>query len=350
MDNNISSKYYAIYNEISKDYYNPLYKPGINTDTIYEILENNVFPTQVGVTFVSVKDLFQQPILGTHIAQVTIPNEVEIKYYEKKMMYHANMCIIGDLLEFYNNDTIEFLIKNGANIEKSGNFLYWASYYGYLDVIKLIIKSCANIEKFKNMDDLTICKNIITSQNIIQNIEPDNACVLIASVRNHLNIVKYFAEIGFDIHFDNNYCLMFSTINGYNDIVEFIKSTGLDINDHIDQCIYLLLNGDNKTFDIYFITKYLIKVGTNKNILHQLLLSACKNGYFNVAKLIIRSGIKPTDFCLKIACENNHFSVVRLLTKYPHTKLNIGMDNNYCITQAKYHKNKQMEDYLMALI
>ncbi|AGC01565.1 ankyrin repeat protein [Acanthamoeba polyphaga moumouvirus] len=350
MDNNTGSKYYAIYNKIAKDYYNPLYRSGLNTDTIYEILENDVFPTQIGVNFVSVDDIFQQLVLGTHIAQVTIPNEVDIHYNEKNLAYRADMCIIGELMEFYNNDTIEFLIKNGANIEKSGNLLYWASYYGYLDIIKLIIKSCTNLTKFKDMNDLTIYENIISSQNIIQNIEPANICALIATARNHLNIIKYLMEIGFDIHFDNNYCLMLSTIYGHNDIVEYIKSTGLDINDHIDKCIYLSLNGDNKMSNIYLITKYLVTVGINKNLLHQILLSACKNGYFNVAKLIIRSGIKPTDFCLKIACENNHFSVVRLLTKYPHTKLNVGMDNNYCITQAKYHKNKQMEDYLMALI
>ncbi len=65
------------------------------------------------------------------------------------------------------------------------------------------------------------------------------------------------------------------------------------------------------------------------------------------AKYIIKSGIKPTNACLKIACRNNNFNMVKLITKYPYIKLNINVDNNYCLKQAQRHKNQPMINYLM---
>lgn len=339
--------YYTFYNEITKDYYNPLYKSGLNTDTIYEISENGVFPAYNLVEFISIENIFRQINFGTHIAQVKVPNFIEINYDEKKFKHNSKMCVIDDLMEF-DISTIQLLIDKGADIENSGNLLCWASGKGYLDVIKLIIQSSKNIEKFKNMDDLTRYTHIISSQNMLQDIESFGSCLLISVIYGHLDTIKYFIEIGFDIHYNNNHCLMLSTIYGHDSIVEYIK-TKYDINDHINKCISTIINNSkNYTLsDIFIMIKFLKTIGVNHNILYQILLIACENGYKIIVKYLILSGINPTNSCLKIACKNNHFDVVKLIITYPHTKIDINIDDDYCMEKAKLHKNKRMIDYLM---
>lgn len=375
------TKYYAIYNKISKDYYNPLYKRGLNTDTIHEIMIDDVFPAYNGVTLISIENIFNQSSFGTHIAPVTIPNHTNINYNEKTLEHNVDMCIIGDMIEFFDAKTIQMLIDNGADIEKSGNLLYWASYYGHLDIIKLIIKSSICIEKLNGLDYLSRFKHIIKNNNDLQDVEYFNKCLLIATGRGFLNIVKYFVEIGenlsedkdksclkmackmghldivkyfvekgLDIKFNNYHCLMVAAIYNHRHIIEYINSMDFNFIDHKKKCIDNIINDNTKykftSCDIYLTTKYLKKIGVNDHILYQILLTTCENENCLTAKYIIKSGIKPTNACLKIACRNNNFNMVKLITKYPYTKLNINIDNNYCLKQAQRHKNQSMINYL----
>ncbi|BCS82809.1 ankyrin repeat protein [Cotonvirus japonicus] len=383
------SKYYAVYNKISNNYYNPNYKIGLNRDTIYEIMVDGTFPACDGVTFISVENIFQQIGYGTHIAPIKIPKYVKINYNEKTLKHNAKMCIVGDIMEFYNVNTIQMLIDNGANIENSGNLLCWASYFGYLDIIKLIIESSISLDKLKDLDHISRFKSIVTSQdylrvcdrNNIQITDHFNVCVLIAAKEGHLNVIKYFVEIGenlhedkynscllmackmghldivqyyiekgFDIESNNHYCLILSTIYNRNEVIDYIKQIKFNYSDHIKKCINHVTNGNSKLPPelpgVITVVKYLKKVGVNNHILYQALLTACENGDWLTTRYLIGIGIKPTNICLKIACKNNKFDIVEFITKYSCTKLDINIDNDYCLKQAKRHNNQKMIDYL----
>ncbi|AAV50347.1 putative ankyrin repeat protein [Acanthamoeba castellanii mimivirus] len=377
--NNIRPKYYAFYNKISEGYYNPLYRKGLNKDTIYEIMVEDGFPTEKNVSFVSIENIFQQINFGSHIAEVFVPGYVKTSYNETTLKHYADMCIIGDIMNFYDINTIRYLIDNGANIKNCGNLLCQASQLGCIDIVKLLVKTSE--KEFSGMDDLTRSNKLISTQEIFTDFKNNdhNVCILIAIVYKHidvvkyfisigeilsvkddslyfklacdtgcLNIIKYLLEIGFDIESNNNYCLMISTINGRNDIVEYIKSRGVNPNNHVKKCIQIITNhnDDLKSSDIFLMTKFIKTTGVNSNILYQLLLIACEYGYYSMTMYLIKAGIKPTNSCLKIACKNNKFNIVKLITKYPKTRLDINVDNNYCMKQAIFHKNKDMVDYL----
>lgn len=371
-------KYYAFYNKISDNYYNPLYRKGINKDTIYEIMVDGGFPTEKNVSFVSVENIFQQVNFGSHIAEVFIPGYIKTTYDETTLKHYADMCIVGDIMNFYDIDTIQSLIDNGANIKNSGNLLCQASQLGCIDIIKLLVKKSE--KEFSDMDDLTRFNKLISTQKIFDFKNNDyNICILIAIAYKHvdvikyfisigeillvkddslyfkfacdagcLNIIKYLVEIGFDIESNNNYCLMISTINNRNDIVEYIKSIGVNPNNHVKKCIQLITNHDDdlKSSDIFLMTKFIKTTGVNSNIMYQLLLIACEYGYYNMTIYLIKAGIKPTNSCLKIACKNNKFNIVKLITKYPQTRLDINVDDCYCMKQAIFHDNHEMIDYL----
>ncbi|BCS82810.1 ankyrin repeat protein [Cotonvirus japonicus] len=322
MNNN---KYYAFYNEISPDHYQPLHKPG---------------------TFVSVENIFQQKIYGTHIVLVTIPKYYKIQYNKSTLKYYSAKYTMGDLMKFTEISTIQMLIDNGANIEKCGNLLCWFAANNHLNLIKYIIKISETIDNFNNMDTLTRYRHIVSTQNLITETKYFDRCLLlaiknghldivkylfnnennksgeklyiwVACISGHLHIFKYFIEMGFDVSFDNNIYLMSAIFFEKNEIVKYIESYGIKICDQITKCIYLVINGQhNDFFKLSMKVKFLVTVGVNRHTLYQILLSMCEMGCYNTVKYLMKSGIKPTDACLKIAHKNGNIDVIKILTNY----------------------------------
>nr|URM62514.1 ankyrin repeat domain containing protein [Mimivirus sp.] len=258
MNNNI--KYYAFYNEINKNYYQPLYKPGLNTNDM--------------ITFVSIEDIFRQKNFGTHVALIFIPKYIKLGYDGSTLQYCSNKYIVGDLMKFTDTRTIQILIDNGANVENSGNLLCWAAANNHLNIIKYIIKISETIDEFNGMDTLTRYNHIISTQNFNTETKFFDRCLIIAiqfghldivkylfnnksgeilyvwitCIHGHLNIFKYFIESGFDIQFDDNIYLMTAIIFNNSEIIKYIESFGIKVSDQITKCIKLVINRQHNDF------------------------------------------------------------------------------------------------------
>nr|WBF71207.1 putative ankyrin repeat protein [Megavirus caiporensis] len=320
-----SIKYYAFYNEINPNCYRPQYEPGFNNGST--------------ITFVSVENIFQGKKFGTHIASITIPRYVKFQYSKSTLQYYSKKYTIGNLIKFTDISTIQMLIDNGADIENCGNLLYWAAANNHLNIIKYIIKISEIDDRFNDMNALARYKHIVSTQNFISETKFFDRCLIIAiqfghldivrylfnnrsnetlyiwitCIHGHLDIFKYFIELGFDIHFDNNIYLMTAIVFNNNKIVKYIESIGIKVSEQITKCIDLVINGQhNDFFNSFMKVRFLKTIGINYCTLYQILLAMCEVGCYNSVKYLIESGVKPTDSCLKIALRNNHLNLIDL--------------------------------------
>jgi len=107
-----------------------------------------------------------------------------------------------------NLEIVEYLVKNGANINsqffdlptESIDALTASIKNGHIDVVKFLIKNGANIYV------------------------PENCALSTATACGHLNIVKYLIGYGVDIHADGDAATKLSGINGYVDIFKYMIS------------------------------------------------------------------------------------------------------------------------------
>ena len=141
------------------------YKLGLNEDT--KPLNKDPGCTE-GLHFCEVRDVFRWVGLGETLAIVEIPEGEEIIKCKRKLKSHR--IIIKEVMPLWNVETIEFLVKNGADVHMCNDYvLRLAAASGRLDVVKRLVEHGADVHA---MDDCALeCAKRCDQYEVVQYLE-----------------------------------------------------------------------------------------------------------------------------------------------------------------------------------
>ena len=126
---------------------------------------------------------------------------------------------------------VSMILFKGADIHTDNDgALRWASYYGYLEVVKHLVEHGADIHA---QDDyalrwasrnghLEVVKYLTEHGADVHAI--DDLALRWASVQGHLEVVKYLIENGANVVADNNLALRWASEKGHLDVVKYLES------------------------------------------------------------------------------------------------------------------------------
>jgi ankyrin repeat protein len=155
---------------------------------------------------------------------LSILNRKRIEKYWEKMCI-TNLIFINDL------PGVKYLIEIEANIVKI-NHLTCASIYGRLEILKYLAEIGADIH------------------------ENEDYTIIFAASFGHLEVVKYLVEIGADIHADDDQVLISACRYGHLEVVKYLVSQGVNIHIKDEQPLLQATWGGH-----FEIVKYLISLG-----------------------------------------------------------------------------------------
>ena len=213
--------------------------------------------------------------------------------------WSANKIIFGKTHKLNKIKTWKYLIKSGADIHANNDrAVRWASYNGYLDIVKYLQKLGAGIstdalEEASRNGHLEIVKYLVEFGAKI------SADALKEASRNgHLEIVKYLVEFGAKISAD---ALKEASRNGYLEIVKYLVEFGAKIS--ADALKEASRNGYLE------IVKCLVEFGAK--ISADALKEASRNGYLEIVKCLVEFGAKISTDALEEASRNGHLEIVK---------------------------------------
>ena len=176
-----------------------------------------------GFYFTNVRNIFKFIEYGVYLREITLPTEdPEFKMIKDKTgdKWRSNMIILGNRYNLFTVNTVEYLIKKGANIHvNDGYALKYSAEHGHLDIVKCLIKNGANIHA------------------------GGDYALISSAASGHLDIVKYLIENGANIHAGGDYALRYSERNRHRDIVKYLIENGAKFHDYdlLDVCVSVCL-------------------------------------------------------------------------------------------------------------
>ncbi len=217
-------KYYKILKDDLK-HHDMQYKEGLNTDI-------NGFDSKPccggGLFFSDAKHIFEFLDYGTKIAEVEIPDGVDVIQVSTKFKAHS---IILKNIRVIDLGAIKELVKQESDVHTRGGLvLEWASEHGHLEIVKYLAEQGVDIHADDNCaliwaakcGHLEIVKYLVEQGSDVQ--ADDNYALELASGNGHLEVVKYLVEQGADVHADNDYALELASGNGHLEIIKYLKS------------------------------------------------------------------------------------------------------------------------------
>lgn len=144
----------------------------------------------------TLEDLLEGGLDSTH--------PIVIKYINQKGYNQLEKAIFNNKL-----DTVKLLTAHGSikTIVEINRFLYYASNYGYLDIIKFLVEEGTG--------------------TLVADINNDNYhCFRIACQRGQIEVVKYLISKGIDINLENSYSLRYAISNSHFDLVKYLVENG----------------------------------------------------------------------------------------------------------------------------
>lgn len=166
-----------------------------------------------------------------------------------------------------NYHVIIFLIEIGANINYDDNYcIKIAIRYGYLEIVKLYVSMGVHPQ----IEDNYLIKHAITYNRLaildfllveskINYKMKDGLFFKYAISCGHLDIVKYFVDLGFSPRGYNNYPLRCATRNNYVDIIKYLIDNNVNIRIDNDKIIKEAIN--QKQWEI--VSCFLIHINFN---------------------------------------------------------------------------------------
>ena len=242
------------------------YQEGLNIDT------NEITPYECdnGLYFADAKHILSFYDYGTVIAEVEVPKDAVVYHFDDKSK--ANKIILKNLRPLWSVDTMEALIQEGVNFELHvDEVFYFAIQKGYLDIIKYLAAHGADVH------------------------DRGDYPLRIASENGHLDIVKYLVEQGADVHVDYDSALRQASYYGYTDIVKYLVEQGANIHAGRDDALRWAVS--HGYLDL---VKCLVEYGANIHALDDHALRyASENGHLEVVECLVEHGArKYCDFAL----------------------------------------------------
>ena len=216
-------------------------------------------------------------------------------------------------------ELVKYLVGKGADInEDLFDTLHWVIRNGHLQVLQYIMEqSDIDINK-KHVMQIAIEDGHLDIVKFFIELGTDSHSALQLAAKNgRLNIVQYFVSLGANIRADNDWALITAASEGHLNVVKYLIKLGADIhaqtdysvqlaakNGHLDVVQYVVNNGAN------------INININCNCSLTPLEQAASRGHLDIVRYLIKSGAKTgvNNYALKIATENNHMDVVKYLT------------------------------------
>lgn len=225
------------YKIVNPDGHNGLvYKEGVNTDPLPW---NPKGTCEYGGIYFAREDILAFIGYGTELYEVTPIGEIYEDPDDRVKKYKAhsvNLKYIGPL-----EDNIEFLIKQGANINVCENVpIYYATRYGDIKIFNILVKAGAITDD--NVKRMVIKTAIETNQpeivkmlikdisNMININETTNVHEFInkAITYNNIEVVSVLIQAGVDIWNNNNIAIETAIAKGYENMIKLIINSGIN--------------------------------------------------------------------------------------------------------------------------
>jgi hypothetical protein len=268
-NNNIALLNIVILYLSSDDIIIPLLSDAINFNNLpmIDILANAGFDVKLAFdTFVTD---------GSDIYSLTYHTCIWLQKYNIDLLEHTDrlaelFCEVNDV------PGLIFFLGMGADINCAIGSIYNPS----LEIVKCIIDhgidinwfnkyKIENIIKF-NSDNLNIITYLVDMGLDMSNYIPDLMFVTIGYEQIH--ILKFFMELGTNIHFDDELLLFYSAYNGRAPAVEFLLENGADV--HVKNDSILLF--EKSKIPQYILDKYDVRYITpslqNRYVIDKLLI------------------------------------------------------------------------------
>lgn len=155
-------------------------------------------------------------------------------------------CTLSNPLDLREISTWEELINKGFDIStKNYDVLQWAVYHSLTHLVKYFVGKGANPHTRGNL-------------------------LLLAASRGCLDLVKYYYQLGADIHEGREYALRWAAYYGHLEVVKFLVSKGADIHACNDQALLWCLEQSGLDFNRFNprpkhmeVVRYLISKGAD---------------------------------------------------------------------------------------
>ena len=189
-------------------------------------------------------------------------------------------------------------LKLGADIENiSWGFtvLAKASLKGHLEIVKYLVKHGTYVRAY------------------------NDEAFRYASKYGHLEVVKYLVEQGADVSADSEYALRFASEHGHLEVVKYLVKQGADI--HAKNDLSLKWASSNGHLEV---VKYLVGKGANvRASRNKALIDASEKGHLDVVKYLVGKGADVSagnDSALYSSRYNGHSKVVKYLKSVYHKR------------------------------
>jgi ankyrin repeat protein len=253
-------KFYKIINK-NETHNGMTYHDGLNEDVLPFNPSGDCTPE--GIYFTDVENILAFMKYDSWLWEVTIPEGEEI--YENPgtpKKWKAHRIILSKRAPLLGS--IPQLLKEGAHVHADNDYaLKWASYYGYLEVVKTLLEAGANVRadndyalKWASRNGhLEVVKTLLKAGASVHT--EDDLALRWASLNGHLEVVKTLLEAGADVHADNDSALRWASLNGYLEVVKTLLKAGANVNAYALSCA-----AENGHLEVAKVLKQVMKAET----------------------------------------------------------------------------------------
>jgi ankyrin repeat protein len=153
-----------------------------------------------------------------------------------------------------------------------------------------------------------IAEHLVKEVDIEMN---DNVCLINASSKGYIDIIKMLIDNGTNISSKNNLSFRSACAYGNLDIAKLLLEKGAKIHSKNDYAIRWA-----SYYGHYEVVKFLVEMGANINAKNDLSLRlACTSGSLAMVKYLVEVGAKCCDDALFRASQNGHVEIVKFLVE-----------------------------------
>ncbi len=258
------------------------------------------------------------------IVKYLIANGANIHAQNDKALITASMK---------NLDLVKFLVLHGADIHaQDDEAIFIASQYGRIQIVKYLIEQGANVR----------------AQN--------DRLLISLSLNGHLDLVKYVISKGANVHAFNNILLDNPLINasssGKLNVVEYLIANGANIHAQNDKAVILASVYNHTNTVKYLISIYRTEGSWNpkgsieSRILNDVLINACNFENLDLISYLISAGADINVVPLICASRRGYLNIVEFLVLHD---VNIHAQDDEALIEASRNGCIEIVKYLLSV-
>lgn len=258
-----------------------------------------------------------------------LPFSIESKFIYECALLRA--CIVGCL------EVIKYFDDIGVNLNSfNGELLPTAAYHGHSNIINFLLEKGFDIHAHdeKALMAAVFGKKTDIVKLLIENGADhrarDNEPIIIATTKGCVGIVKLLIEYDNDLVFiGNGVLLQIATEHEHIELVKYFLDSGFDLS-YCDNYLWYQINKYNKIELIELFIKYGVNIYCDNNFAIKCgigiyyennfaIKNACQNGYIDVLKILLKTDpnlIMIKDELIEIANKENKIEIIDYLEKF----------------------------------